>query len=144
MLSNQSKYAIRAVIYLAIYSNKSSKLGSKKVANLIDVPAPFLAKILQKLSKTKLILSTKGPNGGFYMTNKELSRSLMDIIECIDGLEFFKSCFVGLPRCSDENPCAIHHVASPCRDILIRELSERTIADFAEDTKIGKSFIFLK
>ena len=144
MLSNQSKYAIRAVIYLAIYSNQSSKLGSKKVANLIDVPAPFLAKILQKLSKAKLILSTKGPNGGFYMTNKELSRSLMDIIECIDGLEFFKSCFVGLPRCSDENPCAIHHVASPCRDILIRELSERTIADFAEDTKIGKSFIFLK
>ena len=144
MLSNQSKYAIRAVIYLAIYSNQSSKLGSKKVANLIDVPAPFLAKILQKLSKTKLILSTKGPNGGFYMTDKELSRSLMDIIECIDGLEFFKSCFVGLPRCSDENPCAIHHVASPCRDILIRELSERTIADFAEDTKIGKSFIFLK
>ncbi len=144
MLSNQSKYAIRAVIYLAIYSNISSKLGSKKVANLIDVPAPFLAKILQKLSKAKLILSTKGPNGGFYMTNKELSRSLMDIIECIDGLEFFKSCFVGLPRCSDENPCAIHHVASPCRDILIRELTERTIADFAEDTKIGKSFIFLK
>ena len=144
MLSNQSKYAIRAVIYLAIYSNQSSKLGSKKVANLIDVPAPFLAKILQKLSKTKLILSTKGPNGGFYLTDKELSRSLMDIIECIDGLEFFKSCFVGLPRCSDENPCAIHHVASPCRDILIRELSERTIADFAEDTKIGKSFIFLK
>lgn len=144
MLSNQSKYAIRAVIYLAIYSNKSSKLGSKKVANLIDIPAPFLAKILQKLSKAKLILSTKGPNGGFYMTNKELSKSLMDIIECIDGLEFFKSCFVGLPRCSDENPCAIHHVASPCRDILIRELTERTIADFAEDTKIGKSFIFLK
>lgn len=144
MLSNQSKYAIRAVIYLAIYSNKSSKLGSKKVANLIDIPAPFLAKILQKLSKAKLILSTKGPNGGFYMTNKELSKSLMDIIGCIDGLEFFKSCFVGLPRCSDENPCAIHHVASPCRDILIRELTERTIADFAEDTKIGKSFIFLK
>ncbi len=144
MLSNQSKYAIRAVIYLAIYSNQSSKLGSKKVANLIDIPAPFLAKILQELSKAKLILSTKGPNGGFYMTDKELSRSLMDIIECIDGLEFFKSCFVGLPRCSDENPCAIHHVASPCRDILIRELSERTIADFAEDTKIGKSFIFLK
>jgi len=144
MLSNQSKYAIRAVIYLAIYSNTSSKLGSKKVANLIDIPAPFLAKILQKLSKAKLILSTKGPNGGFYMTNKELSRSLMDIIECIDGLEFFKSCFVGLPRCSDENPCAIHHVASPCRDILIQELTDRTIADFAEDTKIGKSFIFLK
>lgn len=144
MLSNQSKYAIRAVLYLAIYSSKTKKLGSKKVANLIDIPAPFLAKIFQTLSREKIISSTKGPNGGFYLTKEELSKNLMDIIECIDGLDSFKSCFVGLPRCSDENPCAIHHIASPCREVLIKELTERSIADFAEDSKKGKSFIFLK
>jgi len=144
MLSNQSKYAIRAVLYLAVKTSKDNKLGSKVVAELIDVPAPFLAKIFQKLSKAKIISSTKGPNGGFYLTKKELSNNLLNIIDCIDGLEFFKTCFVGLPKCSDENPCAIHHIASPCRDTLMKELKERTIAEFAEDTKDGKSFIFLK
>ena len=144
MLSNQSKYAIRAVLYLAIYSSKTNKIGAKKVAELIDVPAPFLAKIFQTLSREKIITSAKGPNGGFFLTEKELSKNLMDIIECIDGLDSFNSCYVGLPKCSDENPCAIHHIAAPCRDLLVKELTERSIKNFAEDTKEGKSFIFLK
>jgi len=144
MLSNQSKYAIRAVLYLAIYSSNDDKLSSKKVAEIIDVPGPFLAKIFQKLSKEKLIQSIKGPNGGFFLNKKEKSNNLLDIIGCIDGLESFKTCYVGLPKCSDENPCAIHHIAAPCRDTLLKELSTRTIEDFAKDTKLGKSFIFLK
>ncbi len=144
MLSNQSKYAIRAVLYLAIYSSNDDKLSSKNVAKIIDVPGPFLAKIFQKLSKEKLIQSIKGPNGGFFLNKKEKSNNLLDIIDCIDGLESFKTCYVGLPKCSDENPCAIHHIAAPCRDTLLKELSTRTIEDFAKDTKLGKSFIFLK
>ncbi len=144
MLSNQSKYAIRAVLYLAIYSNEKDKLSSKKVADVISVPAPFLAKIFQKLSKNRLILSTKGPNGGFFLTKNEKEKNLLDIIDCIDGLKSFKTCFFGLPKCSDENPCSIHHIAAPLRDTLIDELSTKSIADFAEDTKTGKSFIFLK
>lgn len=144
MLSNQSKYAIRAILYLALNSDEANKIGSKKVAKLIDVPAPFLAKIFQTLTKYKLIKSAKGPNGGFYLTKKELSKNLMEVIECIDGLQSFTSCFIGLPRCSDENPCAIHHVVSPCRKSLIKELTEKNIKEFAEETKKGKTFIFLK
>ena len=87
MLSNQSKYAIRAVLYLAIKTNHKNKLGSKTIAELIDIPAPFLAKIFQKLSKANIISSVKGPNGGFFMTKKELSNNLLNIIDCIDGLE---------------------------------------------------------
>lgn len=144
MLSKQSKYAVRAILYLAIYANKTNKLGSKIVAETIDVPAPFLAKILQTLARADLIRSSKGPSGGFYLSENDLSNNLLDIIECIDGLESFRSCYVGLPKCSDENPCAIHHIAAPCRDILIKELTDRTIERFAEDTKKGKSFIYLK
>ena len=101
MLSNQSKYAIRGVIYLALYASENNKLGSKEVGEKINVPQPFLAKIFQTLSKEKIINSSKGPKGGFYLTDKELSGNLMTVIECIDGLEAFNSCFMGLPHCSD-------------------------------------------
>ena len=72
MLSNSSKYAIRAVLYLANNSSVEKKLGSKKIAEEIDIPAPFLAKIFQVLSKANIISSTKGPNGGFYLTEKDV------------------------------------------------------------------------
>ena len=144
MLSNSCKYAIRAILYLAYNSSESKKIGSKIIAERLSIPAPFLAKIFQKLSKEKIIRSAKGPHGGFYLTEKELSKSLFDVVKCIDGLSLFENCFLGLPKCSDENPCAIHNIVSPCKKHLRQELSERTIAEIAEETKKGKSFIFLK
>ena len=144
MLSNSCKYAIRAILYLAYNSSKSMKIGSKEIAEKISIPAPFLAKIFQKLSKEKIIRSSKGPHGGFYLTEKELSKTLIDIVQCIDGLGIFENCFLGLPKCSDENPCAIHNIVSPCKSHLREELSSKTIAVIAEETKKGKSFIFLK
>ncbi len=144
MLSNSTKYAIRAVLYLANNSSVDHKLGSKKIAEDIDIPAPFLAKIFQILSKATIIKSTKGPNGGFYLTEKELSKNLLRVVESIDGLHAFNSCFLGLPTCSEENQCSIHHIAVPFRDALLKELTERSIADFAEDARKGKTFIFTK
>ena len=137
MLSNQSKYAIRGVLYLAMHADEHNKLGSAIVSKETNIPAPFLAKIFQKLSREGLILSTKGPRGGFYLSDEKLQNSLLDIIECIDGLDAFNNCFLGLPNCSDKNPCSIHHVASRWRDHLIAELKVKTIAEMAENTRSG-------
>lgn len=144
MLSNSCKYAIRAVLYLALNQKKSKKIGSIAIAKKLDIPAPFLAKIFQTLSKEKIIKSIKGPNGGFFLTEKELSKSLLDIVECIDGLEIFSTCFLGLPKCSDERPCAIHHVIAPFKKTLKEDVLGKTIYEIAEETKNGKSYIFLE
>jgi len=142
MISNQSKYAIRGVIYLAIHGSELNKLGSKEVGENINVPVPFLAKIFQHLNKKKLITSSKGPKGGFYLNKDQLSGNLMSIIECIDGYDNFNSCFIGLPKCSDENPCAIHHLAAPLRNQMIQTLKNESITDFIKDTKKGKYHLF--
>jgi len=143
MLTNQSKYAIRSVLYLAVYTDKDNKMGSKEVAEKINVPAPFLAKILQKLVKNKIISSTKGPKGGFYLTEKDLLNSMLDIVSVIEGLDLLSECFLGLPRCHDDNPCAIHHLISPFKDTLLKEMGDKTIMKYAEETKAGKYFLFL-
>ena len=57
---------MRAVFFIAQKSVDGRKVGIKEVAAGIDSPEPFIAKILQDLSKRGLIQSTKGPNGGFY------------------------------------------------------------------------------
>jgi len=144
MLTNSSKYAIRAVLYLAINTDKFKKMGSKEVADSIKVPAPFLAKILQTMVKDKLISSAKGPNGGFYLTKENLEKSMLDIIASSEGVGLFKECFLGLERCGDENPCAIHHMVAPFKKSMIEGMGNKTIAEFAKETKEGKSFLFLE
>jgi Rrf2 family protein len=142
MLSKESKYAIRGVLYLAMNANKQNKLGSAAVSEQTNIPAPFLAKIFQKLSREELILSTKGPRGGFYLSDEKLQNSLLDIIECIDGLQAFNTCFLGLPNCSDSNPCSIHHIAAHWRDQLIAELKVKTIGQMAESARSGDFRVF--
>ena len=59
MLSKSSKYAIRAVLYLSLNSNENKKYSPKKIAEMINIPAPFLAKRFKSLQKGILFLQPK-------------------------------------------------------------------------------------
>ncbi len=142
MLNNESKYAMRGVIYLAIHASEINKLGSKEVGEAIKVPLPFLAKIFQHLKKENIISSSKGPKGGFYLTEEQLTGNLMSVIQHIDGTDSFNSCYMGLSKCSDKDPCSIHYLVSPFNNKVKEELQKRSIADFAKDVKQGKSHLF--
>ncbi|NUQ25477.1 MAG: Rrf2 family transcriptional regulator [Saprospiraceae bacterium] len=131
MFSKSCKYAIRAVVHLAIHSSESHKIGVKEVAEALDVPGPFLAKVLQQLSKNGLISSTKGPSGGFYLSERDKSASMRKVVESIDGPDIFTSCLLGLPVCSSANPCPLHDKAVIYREGLMYLLTRQTIKDLS-------------
>lgn len=133
MLSKSSKYGIRAVLYLASSASEAKNIGTKEIAITLNIPAPFLAKTLQQLSKKKIISSIKGPNGGFFMTKNNLEKSIFDIIYCIDGQHKFEECFLGYPECSDIEPCVVHDVYSPLKKQLLRRLKTKTIFEMAKE-----------
>ena len=133
MLSKSSKYAIRAVLYISNFGNKDNKIGSKEIAEKLLIPAPFLAKTLQELTKKNIISSIKGPHGGFFLTPANKKKTLFDIIECIDGLQKFESCFLGQEECSEDKPCVIHHLYYPFKNELLDKLKTKTIVEMAKE-----------
>lgn len=143
MLSNSSKYAIKAVLYLAVHSSEVKKIRAKEIAEAINIPSPFLAKILQPLSKRNIISSIKGPAGGFYMTPGNLEIPLLEVVKEIDGLEKLNNCVLGLTACNAEKPCPIHFSIQPLRLKFMKELRENSIASFAEKVKEGEAFLIL-
>ncbi len=144
MLSNACKYAIRSILYLAIHSDDSKKIGVKKIAEELESPQPFLAKLLQQLSKKNLVSSVKGPSGGFYLSKSNLENSVWNTIECIDGTDKFTKCFMGLSSCGDENPCPVHFTVAPFKQKILHDFKDRTIRDFAEEIKLKGRRISLK
>lgn len=136
MLSNTSKYAIRAVIYIALKSENGSKIGIKQISSELDIPTPFLGKILQSLAKHKLLSSTKGPHGGFGLGKDPYQISLMDIVEVIDGLDDFNSCVLGLRTCTDDNQhCPIHRNYATIREQLKSLFQTENIGALADHIK---------
>ncbi len=136
MLSNTSKYAIRAMIYLGQQTSEGSKVGIKKISEELDIPSPFLGKILQTLAKRRLLISTKGPNGGFAINKKLEEITVLDIVEIIDGLDFFNNCLLGLDchKNHDEDyECALHEKYEPISNQLKELFQKQTIDTFVDD-----------
>lgn len=135
MFSKSCKYAIRAVLYLAVHSGVEKKFGAKEIADALDIPSPFLAKLLQQLSRMGLVDSTKGPNGGFYLNEENQNRPLRAVIEAIDGPEVFSGCILGLPVCSGDNPCPLHSKAVRYKASIIEQVEEYSVQDLAKRIK---------
>lgn len=145
MISNTCKYAIRAVVYLAVHA-KEYKIGIKKIAHDLDIPSPFLGKILQTLAKQKLLTSTKGPHGGFGIGKSPDEIRLIDIVEIIDGLDVFNTCLVGVRICQGDEAkkelCPFHHKSDPVRQQLKDLFEKQTIGEFAADlNKLNESYL---
>jgi len=139
MISNSSKYAIKAVLFLAMHSSEEKKIMVKDIADPINVPMAYIAKLLQELAKQKLISSTRGPKGGFYLSKEDKGRNIMEIINIIEGEKKLNSCLLSLEHCNEENPCPVHHLINQSRNILIKNLKIKTINELALDVKRGKS-----
>ena len=137
MLSNTCKYAVRALIYLGKYSEDGTKIGIKKISSDLQIPTPFLGKILQNMVKQKVLVSTKGPNGGFGLARKTTEISLYDIVKVVDGEDFFKNCLIGMKACTihDENekPCPVHGRFGPIREQLCQFYKETSIEQIVND-----------
>jgi Rrf2 family transcriptional regulator, iron-sulfur cluster assembly transcription factor len=145
MLSNSCRYGIRAVIYLASQPKQNEKTGIKKISNDLDLPTPFLAKILQQLAKQKILSSSKGPHGGFSLLKDSRKITLLDIVNTIDGKEIFTNCIMhnGSCQCVEKNkkPCPIHEDFEKIRKELIELFSNKTIYELVvkaqEEEKIS-------
>ena len=141
MLSKSAQYALRAVICLAVNSDEEHKHSPKDIADKIEIPVAYLASILKQLSKRGIISSSKGRNGGFYLTKENAQTPLIEIVECIDGLQKITSCVMGIPKCSHENPCPLHHLYLPLRNDILDELSNKTIKEFAKGVIDGDTVL---
>ena len=141
MLSNTSNFAIRALIYLELYSSPEKKVGTKQMVADLDIPTPFLSKILQLLVKGKLLDSTKGPNGGFCLLKPAIDITLIDVIEAIDGKETFGNCIIKSTTCEATEPCSVHYKLSQIKDQVKKQFRTETIADLVSEFREGKKRI---
>jgi Rrf2 family protein len=134
LFSRHCEYALQAVSYLAL--KPAGDLTSiRELTKRLDIPYHFLAKILQDLVSKRLLISRKGPSGGFGLAAPAAKISLSDIVEVIDGDSLMTKCVMGFPECSGKNPCAAHGRWAAIRKEIEQMLSSEHIAEVAKGMK---------
>lgn len=129
------------MIFIAQRSKEGGRVGIREIAAGIDSPEHFIAKILQDLTREGILLSVKGPNGGFYLDEDKQQCSLADIVRAVDGDALFTGCGLGLKQCSETHPCPIHHEFKALRMELQRMLEDARLDEFTEELEMKMTFL---
>lgn len=141
MLSKSSKYAIKAVLFLALNSNDNKKVMVKNISGPINVPQAYIAKLLQELSRKNIISSSRGPKGGFYLSEDNRKQSIMSIVDVIEVEKNFNSCMLSLKECDENKPCPLHKTLYPFKSSIIKNLRSISIKDLALEVELGNAFL---
>lgn len=142
MFSKATEYALRATIYIAQKGTEENKLGIKEIAGAIDSPQSFTAKILQALTKdNKVVSSVRGPNGGFFLTEKAKKLPVRSILQAMGEDEMLEKCVMGLKQCSETQPCPMHAQYKSIKQQLIKLFVTKTIQQLAAEIKDGVVFV---
>jgi Rrf2 family protein len=137
ILSRTSQYAIQALIYIATQPPGIPVLN-RTVAQHLNVPPAYLAKIMQNLSRGTLLHSFRGRQGGFCLREGCEKTDLMQILTLVEGPGLAENCVIGLKICSDETACPMHEKWIPIKTRIVELLHQQTLEMLAAAVKSGK------
>lgn len=129
------------MILIAQKASKEKKISVAEIAKETDAPEHFVAKILQNLSRQRLVQSVKGPNGGFYLTEDDMHTSLAKIVKAIDGEGVYMDCVLGLKACSEKNPCPVHNEYKTIKKNIIKMIENNSLIEFKNKLEKGTAFL---
>jgi Rrf2 family transcriptional regulator, iron-sulfur cluster assembly transcription factor len=129
--SQATTYSLEALAYLAS-APKSATIKVRDLARTLSIPEYFLGKLLSQLVKKRFVKSSKGPTGGFALDVDPTKITLYRILAAIDSLASLEEhCVMGLKKCSDDAPCALHDSWSTFKSAAIKRAQELTLAELS-------------
>ena len=96
---------------------------------------------MQKLVHHDIVLSFKGPRGGFSISRAQSQLPILRIVEAIDGLGVFSECSLGLTRCSVTLPCPFHDEYVAVRDGFMHICKNNCIEQLYNKVTTGMAFL---
>ena len=106
-LSRKGEYALRTIFHLSI---KNETCTTAEIAEIQDIPQPFLKKIIQSLIVSGLISSTKGQRGGIKLNLPPEKISVKTVIEGVEGSIFLNDCLLCEGTCPRDKICPLHEM----------------------------------
>ncbi len=126
LINRDTDYAVRALRYLA--QHKDGAVSVARMAPELEVPRPYLRRILQELARQGILESYRGRRGGFRLHRSPEEISLADVIELFQGKLDFPPCVVHGQLCRNSPTCPVRQTIKECEDLVLRRLRHTTLA----------------
>jgi len=135
MFSQTTEYAMRAMASLAL--KPDSLVPTPELARQTQVPANYLAKVLQQLAGAELIVGRRGVGGGYRLARPASQINLLDVINAVTTLRRITTCPLGLAN-HGPNLCPLHKRTDEAAAAVIKVYSGVTLQDLLDDPNPNK------
>ena len=133
--TKRADYGLMAIHYIAI-NDGFGAVSAKRIAEEFTIPPELMAKILQKLAKQRLIVSTNGPKGGYALGRRATEITVGQVIRALEGPINIVSCLEDadcpqMQKCNLRRP--VQKIQAAISQVLdTMSLAELTGADVPE------------
>jgi Rrf2 family transcriptional regulator, nitric oxide-sensitive transcriptional repressor len=134
MISQTAEYALRAIVYLA--DRNDAPQTTQQIAEVTRVPAGYLAKVMQGLSRAGLVHAQRGLHGGFTLARTAEELTVLDVVQAVDPLRRIERCPLGIK--DHQSLCPLHRRLDSAVAMVEQALGESTIAELLAEPKRGK------
>ncbi len=126
-LTKTTEYALKTLSFMA--KDEKKMFSSEVLYKNLEIPKKYLQRLLTDLSKSGLIKSIRGRNGGYIFARSIKKIYISDIIDAVEGFNHTPSCLFGLIECALDNPCAMHDLWSNSQQTIIKALLSTRLVD---------------
>lgn len=135
MISQTAEYALRAIVYLADRSDAPQT--TQEIAEVTRVPAGYLSKVMQGLSRAGLVHAQRGLHGGFTLTAAANELTVLDVVRAVDPLRRIEHCPLGIE--GHKTLCPLHRRLDDAAALAEKALGESTIAELLVEPRHGRA-----
>ncbi len=103
------------------------------MAEALHVSQAHLAKVMQRLVRSGLVKSVRGPQGGFILVKDSNSITLLEVYEAIEGPFTPRECLFRKKVC--EGGCGMKNLVEGVNGEVLRHFTETTVSDLVSSQK---------
>lgn len=136
-LTTKGRYAVTAMLDLALH-NSDKPVSLAEISERQDISLSYLEQLFAKLRKSGLVVSMRGPGGGYQLNGSPENIVISDIIAAVDESVDATRCG-GLGDCQDNKRCLTHDLWMDLSNQIRVFLSEITLADMTSRTEVREA-----
>lgn len=135
MVYRRSAQVAMEVVLLLASEEEGTSRRVRDLAAELGVPATYVAKIVQALTRVGLLRALRGPRGGVQLARSPDEMHLWDVLSAVEPVGEFERCFLRLDGCDDLHPCPVHDDWAPIRTQILAMLQKRSMREIASEAQ---------
>jgi len=130
-LTTRTRYGVRALLEIA-RAGGDSPVSLKEIAERQSLSTKYLERLFSALQRAGLLVSARGPGGGYLLSREPAQISLREVYEVLEGSSGFVDCTTRADECKVASVCVTRDVWTKMYDASMAVLESTTLLDLVE------------